>query len=142
MPFLQIKRPSGASLLPVKNLQDLEYLVKESEVVTGEPGRDFCIRGHVTLNCRLYWYTIGLTFEPLDEHGLPLGCEHLLTAQICGHAIGSALRAGQLFTVALSWPDWTGIHQARGNDTSCIECQNPTGAPNAQEHFTHEGGTP
>ena len=37
-------KPSEA-LLPVRALDDIEYLVKESEVVTGQAGRAFVIAG-------------------------------------------------------------------------------------------------
>ena len=32
-------------LLPVRSLNDLDWFVKESEIITGNPGREFVVAG-------------------------------------------------------------------------------------------------
>lgn len=69
--------PSEA-LLPVRALDDIEYLVKESEVVTGQAGRAFVIAGADRLIYRVHWHPLGFKVERLDVHGDILDSRHLL----------------------------------------------------------------
>ena len=46
---------------------DIEYLVKESEVVTGNPGRKFVIYGADRLIYRIAWHPNGYHVQRLDE---------------------------------------------------------------------------
>ena len=55
----------AALLLPVRAPEDLEYLVKESEIVTGRPGRTFVIAGADRLAYRLQWHPLGFQVERL-----------------------------------------------------------------------------
>ena len=43
-------------MLAVRSTEDIEYLVKESEVLTGLPGRTFVIAGADRLTYRLLWH--------------------------------------------------------------------------------------
>ena len=70
-------KPSEA-LLPVRALDDIEYLVKESEVVTGQAGRAFVIAGADRLIYRVHWHPLGFKVERLDVHGDILDSRHLL----------------------------------------------------------------
>jgi hypothetical protein len=54
---------------PVRALDDIEYLVKESEVVTGQAGRAFVIAGADRLIYRVHWHPLGFKVERLDVHG-------------------------------------------------------------------------
>jgi hypothetical protein len=66
------RRPS---LLTVQAPEDIEFLVKESEVLTGRAGRTFVIAGADWLAYRVHWHPIGLKVERLDAEGGP-GPEH------------------------------------------------------------------
>ena len=58
---------AGPRLLAVATPQDIEFLVKESEVLTGLPGRTFVIAGADWLTYRVQWHTMGFKVERLDE---------------------------------------------------------------------------
>ena len=49
----------AALLLPIRAPEDLEYLVKESDIVTGRPGRTFVVAGADCLAYRLQWHPLG-----------------------------------------------------------------------------------
>ena len=40
-----IRQTELRKLVPVRTLNDLDWLVKESELMTGEPGREFVVAG-------------------------------------------------------------------------------------------------
>ncbi len=54
--------PGRVRLLSVQAPEDIEYLVKESEVLTGRSGRTFVIAGADRLVSRVHW-------QPLTESG-------------------------------------------------------------------------
>ena len=86
------------SMLPVRAAADIEYLVKESEVVTGKPGRRFVIAGADRLVYRIQWHPIGCKVQRLDNAGNATCTAYLLHGELYAHSLGEALRAGQLFT--------------------------------------------
>ena len=86
------------SLLTVHAPEDIEFLVKESEVLTGRTGRTFVIAGADWLAYRVHWHPIGLKVERLDVEGRVLSTQHLLPREFFGHSLIEALAAGQLFT--------------------------------------------
>ena len=86
------------SLLTVQAPKDIEFLVKESEVLTGRAGRTFVIAGADWLAYRVHWHPIGLKVERLDAEGRVLSAQHLLPREFFGHSLMEALAAGQLFT--------------------------------------------
>ena len=49
----------SAPLLAVTAPEDIEFLVKESEVLTGQPGRIFVIAGAERLSYRVRWQLMG-----------------------------------------------------------------------------------
>ena len=89
-------------LLPVRALDDIEYLVKESEVVTGQAGRAFVIVGADRLIYRVHWHPLGFKVERLDVHGDILDSRHLLPSSFEQHGLAQALACGQLFTASVS----------------------------------------
>lgn len=89
------------SLLSVQAPEDIEFFVKESEVLTGRAGRTFVITGADWLAYRVHWHPIGLKVERLDAAGRVLNTRHLLPAEFRRHALMEALAAGQLFTPPL-----------------------------------------
>lgn len=90
--------PGRVRLLSVQAPEDIEYLVKESEVLTGRSGRTFVIAGADWLAYRVHWHPIGLKVERLNEEGRVLSTQHLLPREFLGHSLIEALAAGQLFT--------------------------------------------
>ena len=96
------RRPAISGLVQVCTSADIEYLVKESEVVTGNRGRKFVIYGADRLIYRIAWHPNGYHVERLDESDKPTSTMYLLPAQFSAHGLGEALSRGQLFTPALS----------------------------------------
>ena len=94
-------KPSEA-LLPVRALDDIEYLVKESEVVTGQAGRAFVIAGADRLIYRVHWHPLGFKVERLDAQAQALDCRYLLPWEFEQHSLAQALACGQLFTASVS----------------------------------------
>lgn len=86
------------SLLTVQAPEDIQFLVKESEVLTGRAGRTFVIAGADWLAYRVHWHPIGLKVERLDAEGRILSTQHLLPREFLRHSLIEALAAGQLFT--------------------------------------------
>ncbi len=86
------------SLLTVQAPEDIEFLIKESEVLTGQAGRTFVIAGADRLAYRVHWHPIGLKVERLDVGGRVLSTQHLLPREFLGHSLIEALAVGQLFT--------------------------------------------
>ena len=89
------------ALLPVQAAADIEYLVKESEVVTGQPGREFVIAGADRLVYRIQWHPIGCKVQRLDDVGNAVSTDYMLHGEFHAHVLSEALRAGQLFTPAV-----------------------------------------
>ena len=90
------------SMLPVRAAADIEYLVKESEVITGHPGRKFVIAGADRLVYQLQWHPIGCKVQRLDDAGNATCTLYMLHGEFHAHSLGEALRAGQLFTPVVS----------------------------------------
>jgi len=88
----------AAPLLTVQAQEDIEFLVKESEVLTGRAGRTFVIAGADCLAYRVHWHPIGLKVERLDAAGQILRTRHLLPREFRRHTLMEALAVGQLFT--------------------------------------------
>lgn len=87
--------------LPVSAPEEIEFLVKESEVLTGKPGRTFAIAGADRLTYRVQWHAAGFKVERLDAQGRALNIQHLLPWEFVDHSVVEALNAGQLFTPAI-----------------------------------------
>lgn len=85
-------------LLTVQAPEDIEFLIKECEVLTGQSGRAFIIAGADWLAYRVHWHPIGLKVERFDAAGQVLSTRHLLPKEFLRHSLMEALAAGQLFT--------------------------------------------
>jgi hypothetical protein len=83
---------------PVVRIEDLEFLVKESEVLTGHPGRTFIISGADCLVYRVHLHPGGLRVERLDTDGRVLNVQQLPLWEFPEHSLFEAQAAGQLFT--------------------------------------------
>lgn len=88
----------AAPLLAVQAPEDIEFLVKESEVLTGLAGRTFVIASADWLTYRVHWHPNGLKVKRLDAAGQILSSRHLLPKEFRQHSLMEALAAGQLFT--------------------------------------------
>ena len=86
------------SLLTVHAPEDIEFLIKESEVLTGRAGRNFVIAGADWLAYRVHWHPIGVKVERLNAERRVLSTQHLLPREFLRHSLIEALAAGQLFT--------------------------------------------
>ena len=90
-------------LLMVQAPEDIEYLVKESEVLTGHSGRVFVISGADSLIYRVHWHPggqpSGLRVERLDNGGRVLCTQRLQLWEFPEHSLVEAQAAGQLFTL-------------------------------------------
>ena len=96
---IQRQMPVSQNLLQrVRGLTEIEFLVKESEVLTGRAGRTFVIAGADWLAYRVHWHPIGVKVERLNAEGRVLSTQHLLPREFLGHSLIEALAAGQLFT--------------------------------------------
>lgn len=91
-------------LLAVQAPEDIEFLVKESEVLTGHAGRLFVIAGADWITYRVLWHPMGVKVERLDERGQALSTQHLLLWEFIDHSLVEAQRAGQLFTPSVRRP--------------------------------------
>ena len=88
-------------LVPVRTLNDLDWLVKESEIMTGEPGREFVVAGadrpayHVRLD------PAGYQIQRVDDETRAVMPMHATAPDLVRHALGNALACGLLYTAAL-----------------------------------------
>ena len=88
---------SGLLLFAVRSIDDIECLVKESEVVTGLACRTFVVAGADRLFYQLSQQKKGFRLQRLDVSGEVLHSEVLLTFELLEHSLFEALQAGQLF---------------------------------------------
>lgn len=89
------------NLVPVCHVRAIEHLVKESEVLTGQPGRAFVIAGADRLAYRVHLRPNGYEVERLDDEGHCLSQDYVPTNSLAEHSLGGALRCGQLYTVPM-----------------------------------------
>ena len=90
--------PHAPRLLTVQAPEDIEYLVKESEVLTGQAGRTFVISGADWLVYRVSFcertHPSGLKVERLDAHGRVVSTQHLQVWEFLEHSLVEAQAAG------------------------------------------------
>ncbi len=89
------------TLYAVRSVDDLEGLVKESEVVTGLACRTFVVAGADRLFYQLCQHRKGFEVQRLDISGRVLHSQHLLGFELAEHSLAEALQAGQLFVAPL-----------------------------------------
>lgn len=91
-------RQQPGQMVAVHATEDIEFLVKESEVITGRLGRKFLIASADRLAYVIQWYPYGYQVQRLDQEDKPICKLTLRTSEFQQHSLGEALRAGQLFT--------------------------------------------
>ncbi|MBO1006793.1 hypothetical protein IPV27_03910 [Acidovorax sp. SD340] len=82
----------------VRGLAEIEFLIKESEVLTGQAGRVFVISGADKLTYRVRWHPMIIEVERLDSTGAVIDTQHLPPHDFATHSVVEALVAGQLYT--------------------------------------------
>ena len=88
-------------LVPVRTLNDLDWLVKENEIMTGESGREFVVAGADRPAYRVKFDLAGYQIQRVDDEkqtAMPL---HATAPELIRHALGNALASGLLYTAAL-----------------------------------------
>ena len=98
---MSIRFPSAVAwpLVPVRNAADVDFLVKESEILTGMPGRTFVVLGARNQSYRIELQPCGYLLVPLDDGGAGTGAQFVHATEWLSHAVVRALRAGMVFTV-------------------------------------------
>ena len=86
------------TMVTVRATEDIEFLVKESEVITGRLGRKFVIAGADRLAYLIQWHPVGFKVQRLDHKDNPICTLYMLPGEFHTHSLGEALHAGQLFT--------------------------------------------
>ncbi|WOB11154.1 hypothetical protein [Piscinibacter gummiphilus] len=94
-----VRQAEFKNLVPVRSLEDLGYMVKESEMLTGKPGRDFVVVGadrpafHVELDA------VGFQFVRLDANVDER--TSVSARELTQHTLGNAMLCGMLYTEAI-----------------------------------------
>lgn len=86
------------TMVSVRATEDIEFLVKESEIITGRFGRKFVIASADRLVYLIQWHRDAYQVQRLDDQGNPVCTLTMLPDAFEAHSLGEALRAGQLFT--------------------------------------------
>jgi len=92
---------AASGLVPVRTLDDLDWYVKEREMLTGEPGRVFVVDGKDALTYVVQLDQAGYLISPVRIAADPDLHATTVARDILGHALGNALRLGRLYTPAL-----------------------------------------
>ena len=98
---IAVRRADLKDLIRVRSVDDLGYMVKESEILTGKPGRDFVVVGadrpafHVELD------PLGYQFIRLDGDSTQPQRTCATPGELAYYTLGNALLCGQLYTQAL-----------------------------------------
>jgi hypothetical protein len=85
-----------ADVLRVSTLPDLDDLIRQSEMDTGRPGRDFFIGGAERLAYTVRLTPTGYELQRSDSAGFP--AVHATRFELGDHVLGHALVEGFLFT--------------------------------------------
>lgn len=95
-----IRSAAMKDLVPVRTLGDLEWFVKESELLTGNAGRRFVVAGADRPAYRVQSDPAGFQISRLDED---IGGDPMLATapELVGHTLGNALACGLLYTEPL-----------------------------------------
>lgn len=86
----------STSWQPVGRIEDLEFLVKESEVLTGRSGRRFVVASADRPVYRVHWRSPALVIERLDDRGVVCDSQFLLPWEFENHVLAQAMASQQL----------------------------------------------
>ena len=96
---------ASPALLTVQAPEDIEFLIKESEIITGRPGRTFAVAGAGWQIFRLHWLQGVVKVDRLDTACQVLSTERVPTRSFYEHRLIRALATGQLFTPPVGCPN-------------------------------------
>ena len=96
---------NAQTLVNVLAPEDIEFLIKESEIITGRPGRTFAVAGAGWQIFRLHWLQGVVKVDRLDTAGQVLSTERVPTKAFCEHRLIGALASGLLFTPPVGCPN-------------------------------------
>lgn len=85
-------------LVPVCDTAELEFLIKESEIVTGIAGRTFVVLGSRLQSYRIALRPSGYLLRSQDGEAMAAGTRYVSAADWPAHPVSRALQAGLLFT--------------------------------------------
>jgi hypothetical protein len=94
---------------PVSRVEELEFLVKESEVLTGHSGRRFVIASADRLYYQVHWRSPALV---IDRHGAVCDRQFLLPWEFEQHPLARAMDSRQLFATAIAANPEQGVDHA------------------------------
>ena len=95
--FATSPREAGA-LLPVRTPQQMDWYLRESELITGAARRLFVIASADRIRYQVQWTEQGCRVERLDARGNALHNTVLDCDEFLVHPLVDALRSGQLYT--------------------------------------------
>ena len=90
------------TMVAVHATEDIEYLIKEGEIVTGRRGHKFIIASADRLVYPIQCHRAGFRIQRLDHEDNPTSSMTLLAGEFHLHRVGEALRAGQVFTLPVN----------------------------------------
>jgi hypothetical protein len=90
---------ADASVLRVSTLPDLDDLIRQSEMDTGQAGRDFFVAGAERLTFKVSLTPSGYEVKRSDGTGSP--AIHATRFELGDHLLGHALIEGYLFTTRM-----------------------------------------
>ena len=82
----------------VRDAEDIVLLVKEAEIVTGKPGRQFVVAGPERQVYRVAVASFVFEVTPLDDGNEPIFTDVVMIEDLGQHRLGAALKSGRLFT--------------------------------------------
>ncbi len=91
-------RATALGLVAVREADDIASLVKEAEIVTGKPGRQFVVAGAARRVYRVAVASFVFEVTPLDDGNEPIFTDAVVIEDLGQHRLGEALQSGQLFT--------------------------------------------
>ncbi|MBK6973242.1 MAG: hypothetical protein IPH26_09975 [Sterolibacteriaceae bacterium] len=92
-------RASACGLVRARQAADIAFLVKEAEILTGLPGRQFVVAGSDRL---VYRVAVGVFFFEVTRLDEPFGTDVVRVEELGQHRIGVALHSGHLFTPVMN----------------------------------------
>lgn len=93
-----IRTASLQHLVPVRNLDHPDWLVKESEMLTGTSGREFVVAGADRPAFLVQIDHAGYAIARIDDGAPSAQPLRAAAPELVGHTLGNALSCGLLFT--------------------------------------------
>lgn len=96
-----IRRTALKDLVRVRNRDDLDWYVKESELITGKHGREFVVAGADRPAFRVHLDEGGYEIVRVDEPNGPGVRTRATRRELSRHAVGDAMLCGLLYATVL-----------------------------------------